>query len=261
MYELWTTVNEADGVRKYGRAFHNIMYLLKFHHFNAADRKTDHIHNGNGIIMQHIKFTNIFEASLQSILPALALPYWDFTVDAASNLRINESFAMNPSMFGGLTRPKVFTQGFTAEHDRIASGAIPSGRWANFLSDFNEDFPDMQFGYGYMRAPWNLNPSPFVSRFTFNFSTYKLPSCSDHFNLLNFNNMMTFFDLGEFAPHGNMHILQVFIALPTSLHFLPVAPSISYPYSPNPFSPPPSLLPLPSSFPRAAPTAATTSNL
>ena len=65
----------------------------------------------------------------------------------------------------------------------------------------------MDFGYGYMRGPWNLNPNPYVSRYTFNFSMYKMPSCSDHFTLMNYDNMMTFFNLGEFAPHGNVHIL------------------------------------------------------
>lgn len=60
MEKLWFTT-DTEGAVKYGQGFHNITYLLKFHHFNAADRKTDHIHNGNGIILQHIKFTNIFE--------------------------------------------------------------------------------------------------------------------------------------------------------------------------------------------------------
>ncbi len=60
MFALWSTSDDL-GREVYGDAFHNITYLLRFHHFNAADRKTDHIHNGNGIILQHIKFTNIFE--------------------------------------------------------------------------------------------------------------------------------------------------------------------------------------------------------
>ena len=72
MYKVWTTT-ETEGVALYGNNFHNITYLLRFHHFNAADRKTDHIHNGNGILMQHTKFENIFEKSLQAIEPSLAL--------------------------------------------------------------------------------------------------------------------------------------------------------------------------------------------
>jgi hypothetical protein len=63
MFTLWSTTDEV-GQALYGENFHNITYLLRFHHFNAADRKTDHIHNGNGIILQHMKFTNIFEGSM-----------------------------------------------------------------------------------------------------------------------------------------------------------------------------------------------------
>jgi hypothetical protein len=54
--------------------------LVKLHYFNAAQRDADHIHEGNGFITQHLKLTNIFESSLQSIDNSLALPYWDFTI-------------------------------------------------------------------------------------------------------------------------------------------------------------------------------------
>ena len=66
MFALWSTSDDV-GREIYGDDFHNITYLLRFHHFNAADRKTDHIHNGNGIILQHIKFTNIFEGKCTTL--------------------------------------------------------------------------------------------------------------------------------------------------------------------------------------------------
>lgn len=205
MHKLWTT-SETEGVARYGENFHNITYLLRFHHFNAADRKTDHIHNGNGILMQHVKFTNIFEKSIQSINPSLSLPYWDFTIDTAEGKFANESFALSPSIFGHMHKPKSFEDGFSYEGDSIVHGAIPDGLWKNYKSDFNV-FADMDYAYGYMRGPWNLNPNPYVSRYTFNFSMYKMPSCSDHFSLMQYDDLMTFFNLGEFAPHGNVHIL------------------------------------------------------
>jgi len=205
MFKLWSTT-DTEGVAKYGENFHNITYLLRFHHFNAADRKTDHIHNGNGIILQHIKFTNIFEESLQAIDPSVALPYWDFTIDTSEGKKANESFVMNAAMFGSMHKPTHFGSGFTYSDDRIEQGAIVDGLWKNFKSDFNV-FEDMNYAYGYLRAPWNLNPSPYVSRFTFNMTAYNMPSCEDHYQLLGFESLMTFFDLGEFAPHGNVHIL------------------------------------------------------
>lgn len=205
MFKIWSTP-DTEGIAKYGENFHNISYLLKFHHFNAADRRTDHIHNGNGILMQHVKFTNILESTLQAIDPSLYLPYWDFTIDSSEGKLANESYVMNANMFGAMKKSKIFEKGFTYTNDKIADGAIMNGRWKNYISD-NNVFEDMDFGYGYMRAPWNLNPSPFVSRFNFNFTTHKMPNCNDHYNLLNINNLMTFFNLGEFAPHGNVHIL------------------------------------------------------
>ena len=205
MYKIWST-SETEGAALYGDKFHSITYLLRFHHFNAADRKTDHIHNGNGILMQHTKFENIFEASLQAIDPSIALPYWDFTIDTAEGKLANESYALTPSIFGHMHKPRNFEGGFTYSQDSIADGVIPDGLWKNFKSDMNV-FPDMDYGYGYMRGPWNLNPNPYISRYTFNFSMYKMPSCNDHYALMTDESMMSFFNFGEFAPHGNVHIL------------------------------------------------------
>ena len=103
-------------------------------------------------------------------------------------------------------KPRSFEGGFTYEQDSIFDGAIPDGLWKNYKSDFNV-FADMDYGYGYMRGPWNLNPNPYVSRYTFNFSMYQMPSCSDHYTLMTYDSLMSFFNFGEFAPHGNVHII------------------------------------------------------
>eukprot|EP01035_Chromulina_nebulosa_P026426 gene26426-34592_t len=68
--------------------------------------------------------------------------------------------------------------------------------------------PNKKYGYGYMRAPWNLNPSPFVSRFAFDFNSTKdaLPSCLSHYNALRSEDMMEFFFQSEMEPHGGNHM-------------------------------------------------------
>ena len=47
---LWA-ISDEDGKARFGQDYHSVSLLLKYHHFNAGQQKTDHIHNGNGIIV------------------------------------------------------------------------------------------------------------------------------------------------------------------------------------------------------------------
>ena len=82
------------------------------------------------------------------------------------------------------------------------------GRWAQLRTTFDHEMPNKKYGYGYMRAPWNLNPSPFVSRFAFDFNSTKdaLPTCLSHYNSLRSEDMMEFFFQSEMEPHGGNHM-------------------------------------------------------
>ena len=111
--------------------------------------------------------TNIFELSMQSVDPSVTLPYWDFTIDASQGLTAFQSVVMTEDTFGSMTMPSNVSWGFTYEADNITSGAIPDGRLAFLKSPSNDEYPDLQAGYNYMRAPWNMNPSPYVSRFAY----------------------------------------------------------------------------------------------
>ena len=157
MYTLWS-VDEKEGQELYGVDYHSASYFLNIHHFNAAWQDADHIHEGNGFMAQHIKMTNIFEASMQSINPAVAIPYWDFTIESAMGLLPYQSFIASDDVFGSMTVPKDITWGYTAANDIIIGAAIPDGRWAFLKADLNLIYPVLNYGYGYMRAPWNMNP-------------------------------------------------------------------------------------------------------
>lgn len=63
-YEIYSKPVE-EGREKYGNNFKNSDYLLGWHHFSAAQQDADHLHGGNGFLMQHVKVTNIFEKALQ----------------------------------------------------------------------------------------------------------------------------------------------------------------------------------------------------
>lgn len=202
MYALWTTSDE-DGQQKYGEDFHNITYLLEMHHFNAAWRDADHFHEGNGFLAQHVKMTNIFESSMQLVNPAVAMPYWDFTIEESTGQHAYDSPIMSDTMFGSMMSPTNSSIGFTYSGFQIEDFAVKDGRWAYTPAEFNPTkFSSLQAGYGYMRSPWNMNPSPYLTRFT---GSSFLPSCSSHYSILQYTDLMDFsFDM-ELGPHAAVH--------------------------------------------------------
>ena len=207
MHALWST-EEEDGQELYGEDFHSASYMLKIHHFNAAWQDADHIHEGNGFLAQHIKMTNIFELAMQSVEPSVTLPYWDFTIDEGQGKSAFNSVVMTDTIFGSMASPVNSSWGFSYEEDNITSGAIPDGRWAYLESPVNEDFPDLQAAYGYMRAPWNMNPSPYVSRFLNDYKIgISLPSCTTHYSILQEDTLSNFMYGMQNDPHATTHSL------------------------------------------------------
>ena len=207
MHTLWV-IDEDDGQETYGDEYHSASYLLKSHHFNAAWPDGDHIHEGNGFMTQHVKMTNIFELSIQAVDPSVSLPYWDFTMDNTEGKTPYTSAVFEETVFGTMHQPRSMSMGFQAGEDDIVDGAIPDGRWAYLKADFNEDYDDLNYGYGYMRAPWNMNPSPYVSRFAYDYQIgISLPSCKTHYEILEYDSMMDFFVDIEDSPHATTHSL------------------------------------------------------
>lgn len=157
--------------------------------------------------MQHVKFTNIFEASLQAVNPSVSLPYWDFTIDQeAGNEKPFQTVAFTAATFGTISMPADYSSGFLFSSDKVESAAIPDGKWAGLAAEFNTKYEDLKYGYGYMRAPWSMNPSPYISRYTKDTSS-TLPSCKNHYDLLHDygDSMTNFFFMSSFAPHATVH--------------------------------------------------------
>lgn len=203
---LWE-YTEDSGREKYGDSFHSNSFLLQFHQFNAAQRDADHIHDGVGFLIQHVKFTNIFESSLQAVNSAVALPYWDFTIDqAAGNIKPYQTFVFTSDLYGSIALPKDYSRGFVYENDLVTDASIQDGRWKGLKAEFNDKFESLRFGYGYMRAPWSMNPSPYISRYTKS-TTSELPSCGNHYDLLSTygSKMVDFFYKSSFGAHATVH--------------------------------------------------------
>ncbi len=202
MFAIWD-IAEEDGQEAYGENFHSEIYFAEAHNFNAAQVDSDHIHEGMGFLPQHIKISNIFELSMQAYNPAVSLPYWDFTIDNKEELMISESPMFTPDTFGSITLPVDSDWGWTYSNDSIADSAIPDGRWKLLKADLNTKYDDLGNSFGYMRGPWNYNPSPYISRFTT--ATYALPSCSSYSMWIQLDDFVDFMNIAPFAPHASTH--------------------------------------------------------
>ena len=202
MWKMWE-LDEDSGQALYGDSFHNYAYLLEFHYFNAAWIHSDHIHEGNGFLAQHIKISNIFEVSMQAIDPSVTLPYWDFTKESAQNISIWDSFLFTEKTFGTLTLPNDLTNGWLFTSNSVDDGKIVDGRWANLKADKNTKYTELDYAYGYMRAPWNMNPSKYITRYTSIDKT--LPTCESHYTLLEYSEIVDFLHQVPYAAHASSH--------------------------------------------------------
>lgn len=204
-YVVYSTKDE-DGQKKYGPAFVNSTMMMRYHHFNSAQQDSDHIHEGNGFLIQHLKLTNIFDASVMLVDPSQSIPYWDFTIDSVNGKHAWESFVLTPETYGSMKIPNNISLGFRYEADKVVDGRIVDGRWKDLKVDENWYYPDLKYGYGYLRGPWNMNPSPYISRFAFDFpQNIDLPDCSSHYSAFAFDDLMDFFYWNSFSPHSLTH--------------------------------------------------------
>jgi hypothetical protein len=150
--------------------------------------------------------TNMFEESMQAVDPSVSLPYWDYTIDNTMGRSAFNGYIMTPEIFGSMTRPSDITYGFGPSADRVVDAAIPNGRWAFLKAETTSKYPELQHPYGYVRAPWNMNPSPYISRFTSDYRIgINLPSCSSHYSLLQKTDMMDFSYNSAFDSHATTH--------------------------------------------------------
>ena len=202
MYTLWS-VDEEEGQELYGENYHPASYFAAAHDFNAAQQDADHIHEGLGFLPQHIKLTNMFEVAVQAVDPSVALPYWDFTIDVSEDKTIYESVIFSSRTFGSISKPKDEYWGFTYANDKLEDTKIQDGRWKDLKAELNTRYPGLSNGFGYMRGPWNMNPSPYITRFSAYSPT--LPSCSDYYGGLGLPGFIDFLESAPYGSHASTH--------------------------------------------------------
>mmetsp|Transcript_19118 Transcript_19118/g.58930 ORF Transcript_19118/g.58930 Transcript_19118/m.58930 type:complete len:640 (-) Transcript_19118:784-2703(-) len=186
------------GRELYGPSFLGADGLVTLHHSGACQRDADHLHQGVGFLAQHAKFTKLFEDSLQSVDERVCLPYWDPTIEMAALQDGSVATAFDSAVFSsdwfGTVSSFVDDQDDDVFDASAEKWAIQDGPFAfleTMLPENLYQFDDAESddsaaprdplptnAYGLLRAPWNNNPSRFVTRYPR--KTAKLPTCQTY---------------------------------------------------------------------------------
>lgn len=202
-----TTTSTAEGRTKYGLNYRHLDYFIGIHLEGAGDKMTDKMHDGMGILTQHAALSAEYELVLQAINPVLSLPYWDYTVDY---VMLAASEDPDKSMHAIYTKSELFSDSwFGSGHE--TQHHIENSRFAQQVVSYaNTSELSIYSPYGFMRAPWNLNPSKFVTRYRSMCGQQLIywPTCESHHDMVFSQSYDTFYDwvwAVGYIPHGPVH--------------------------------------------------------
>merc|ERR1711998_515789 len=155
-------------------------------------------HDGLGFMTQHAGLTYLFEKALQSVDKSVTVPYWDWSIDVMNDDSKNLTSAAVWDW--KIWDSKYFGSAVNSAHTVI------EGRWA-YMNISNNYWNDTHNAYGFLRAPWNMNGRPYVTRYNYTgsadhqFATTDmgLPNCMDFWNLC--TDYDTFYDFGWALPY------------------------------------------------------------
>ncbi|CAM9580371.1 unnamed protein product [Ectocarpus fasciculatus] len=160
-----------EGVARYGKDYKGIELFVQMHLDGAGVKDCDHWHDDAGIMTHHVGFTLLFEQALQVVDPSVSIPYWEYTIEATLGLaNYGESHVFDPDWFGD------------ASPDNPLH-TVTDGRWAylSIMKARTQTKPPKQYKeisqlksaeawdyvhnpFGLLRAPWNTDGTPFVTR-------------------------------------------------------------------------------------------------
>lgn len=169
---LKVVYDTASGSDQMGPDFLGMDFLVRLHHETAAQRDADHMHQGVGFLAQHAKLSMLLEQSLRTVdKRAGVLPYWDPTIEADGDIWATPMWSAD--WFGSIG-------GFQGDNASLQSDtwAIQDGVFAMLRSPISPKTWLPQNAYGYLRAPWNANNSPYVTRYPRRDG--HLPTCTIH---------------------------------------------------------------------------------
>lgn len=211
------TVGATEGRRLYGDSYLPLDHFVALHLELAADRIDDHMHDGLGFLTMHVGLTAFFERGLQAVDPSIAHPFWDYTYDDAlfkstygAHTPLDTRFwslddLWSDSWFGSAENDQ-----HTVTSGRFAYQRVPT-RSASADATGVDSRQSVANPYGYLRAPWNANAKPFVTRVHQlcggdALADFGWPSCEAHHNLT--FTTTSFYEWAwkvSYAAHGPVH--------------------------------------------------------
>lgn len=158
-------VNDEEGTATYGDKYHSMDYFVRLYLFSTSLRDADGWRFSPVFANMHTAMAAQFERTLQSIDPRIAMPYWDFTIDYT---RENYGHWPNLIVYGD--------DWFSTANPHNSDHIVDTGRFAfTPIRTSARSFSKVTNPYGVLSAPWNTNPSPFVTRTVFHFGEYAQP--------------------------------------------------------------------------------------
>lgn len=185
----------AEGQHLYGDDYQGINFFVQMHLDGAGVKDCDHWHDDAGIMTHHIGYTLLFEQALQVVNPAVSIPYWEYTIEAAAGLdAYGDSEIFADDWFGN------------ASPDN-SMHTVDQGRWA-FIPIKEDAWDYVHNSYGLLRTPWNMDPTPYVTRHNMTnnevatdvVSCMGYQACFDARTLSSMNNCL------NGGTHGPVHI-------------------------------------------------------
>lgn len=193
-------VSQNEGESLYGKAYKDKDFFARLHLKYAGALDCDHWHDGLGFMISHTALTMQFEQSLQAVAPHVTVPYWDFTLDSTfyTEDTWRESQVFDAQWFGDAA-------------PRNELHTVTEGRWAYMAVRVNAwQYSEITNSYGLLRAPWNNDPVPFVTRSDMIAgykNNLKPRGCSGFSKCLSYNSWSSLAQCLNTDAHGHIHEL------------------------------------------------------
>jgi len=207
------------GLRRWGRQYRSKDFFTRMHLYFGGTKDCDHWHQGAGFVTSHVAFTLAFERALQSIYPSVTVPYWDITLESTfyEPDTWRNSLVFAPDWFGAAAPDndlRTVTKGrwafVPATYARPPTTSSSSEQRQQQRQEEEGDnvFSDVQNSYGLLRAPWNNDPTPFLTRASTIYgleNNMKPSGCKEYALALKKTDWMAFSRQLNSAAHGHIH--------------------------------------------------------